>query len=97
MVPPTRLEIVKYTAEAEAGTPIHLHLALFAEIREKDGLVSQEIPFTNCQDLPFRIRSANPSFVQNRTLPDIQLEVAGSCGRIVVVSDKVIFYYFFNY
>lgn len=51
--------------EAEVGTPIFLHVALYGERLNGGALI--EIPFTKCNDLPFEIKSSDSNFFHNKT------------------------------
>lgn len=86
ILPPSKLEIVEFVMESELGSPIYLHVALYAEKIDKEGQAIQ-IPYTHCQDLPFQIRQSDPKFKHNRT--DILPPVGISCGNIAMVGLNV--------
>ncbi|CAG9865544.1 unnamed protein product [Phyllotreta striolata] len=82
IIPPTRLEIVEFAMEAELGSPVYLHIALYAE-QERNGEIIN-LPFTKCQELPFHIKMSDQKFRHNRTaaLPPIGV----SCGNIAMTA-----------
>lgn len=82
ILPPSRLEIVEFVMEAEVGSPVHLHIALYAE-REKDGTTIQ-LPFTKCQELPFHIKQSDVKFRHNKTV--VMPPVGISCGNIAMTA-----------
>lgn len=85
IIPPTRLEIVEFVMEAEIGTPVYLHIALYAE-QERNGQTIN-LPFTRCQELPFQIKMTDQKFRQNKTaaLPPIGV----SCGNIAMTALEI--------
>lgn len=85
IIPPSRLEIVEFVMEAEVGSPVYLHIALYAE-QERDGMTIQ-LPFTRCQELPFHIKQSDVKFRHNKTsvLPPIGV----SCGNIAMTALEV--------
>ncbi|XP_076259039.1 nucleoporin 210 [Rhynchophorus ferrugineus] len=86
ILPPTRLEIVEFVMEAQVGSPIYLHIALYAEETRPDGSTTL-VPFTRCQELPFQVKQSDVKFKQNKTatLPPIGI----SCGNIAMVGLNV--------
>nr|XP_022913052.1 nuclear pore membrane glycoprotein 210 isoform X1 [Onthophagus taurus] len=86
IVPPTKLEIIEYITEAEIDTNIYIHIAIYGEKPDADNNPVQ-IPFTNCQDLPFKIDSADPHFLidTNKTMETIGV----SCANFAVNSSVV--------
>ncbi|VEN56349.1 unnamed protein product [Callosobruchus maculatus] len=85
IVPPSRMEIVEFVMETEVGSQVYLHIALYAE-HEKDGTTIQ-LPFTQCQELPFHIKQSDAKFRQNKTsvLPPIGV----SCANIAMTALEV--------
>ncbi|XP_050315586.1 nuclear pore membrane glycoprotein 210 [Anthonomus grandis grandis] len=86
ILPPTRLEIVEFVMEAEIGSPVYLHIALYAEDSHPDGTTTL-VPFTSCQELPFQVRQSDVKFKQNKTavLPPVGI----SCGNIAMIGLNV--------
>lgn len=86
ILPPSRLEIVEFVMEAEVGSPVYLHIALYAEDLRSDGSTSL-VPFTRCQQLPFQVKQSDVKFKQNQTsvLPPVGI----SCGNIAMVGLNV--------
>ncbi|CAH1116509.1 unnamed protein product [Phaedon cochleariae] len=82
ILPPSHLEIVEFVMEAEVGSPVYLHIALYAE-QEKDGTTIQ-LPFTKCQALPFHIKQSDTKFRQNKTA--ILSPIGISCGNIAMTA-----------
>lgn len=82
ILPPSRLEIVEFVMEAEVGSPVILHIALYAE-REKDGATIQ-LPFTKCQELPFHIKQSDVKFRHNKTM--VVSPIGISCGNIAMTA-----------
>ncbi|KAI4468828.1 nuclear pore membrane glycoprotein [Holotrichia oblita] len=83
---PYRLEIVEYVSEAEVGSPIHLHVALYGEKKDKSGLISH-IPFTRCQDLPFKVQTSDENFVYNRTCTITPVGL--SCANVAIIGNSL--------
>ncbi|CAG9763709.1 unnamed protein product [Ceutorhynchus assimilis] len=86
ILPPSRLEIVEFVMEAEVGSPVYLHIALYAEDVRPDGTVTL-VPFTRCQELPFQVRQSDVKFKQNKT--SVLSPVGISCGNIAMVGLNV--------
>ncbi|CAH0550671.1 unnamed protein product [Brassicogethes aeneus] len=86
ILPPSKLEIVEFVMEAEIGSPVYLHVALYAEKIDQYGKAIQ-IPYTQCQELPFKIRQSDAKFEHNRT--DVQPPVGIACGNIAMVGLNV--------
>lgn len=86
-MPPERLEIVEYVMEAEVGSNIYLHLALYGAKPIKSSNKIIEVPFTKCKDLPFKIEMSDSNFVLNETgTTDL---VGISCANVALVSQTV--------
>ncbi|XP_057657575.1 nuclear pore membrane glycoprotein 210 [Diorhabda carinulata] len=85
ILPPSRLEIVEFVMEAEIGSPVYLHIALYAE-QEKDGRIIH-LPFSRCQELPFQIKMSDAKFRANKTatLPTVGI----SCGNIAMTALEI--------
>lgn len=66
---------------------MYLHIALYAEKTMKDNSEITHIPFTQCQDLPFKVQTTDYNFVQNKTavLPPIGI----ACANIAVVGHDI--------
>ncbi|KAL1512846.1 hypothetical protein ABEB36_002363 [Hypothenemus hampei] len=86
ILPPSRLEIVEFVMEAEVGSPVYLHIALYVEDVRPDGTTSL-VPFTRCQELPFQVRQSDVKFKHNKTA--IMPPVGISCGNIAMVGLNV--------
>ncbi|XP_066245926.1 nuclear pore membrane glycoprotein 210 [Euwallacea similis] len=86
ILPPSKLEIVEFVMEAEVGSPVYLHIALYAEDVRPDGSTTL-VPFTRCQELPFQVKQSDVKFQQNKSavLPPIGI----SCGNIAMVGLNV--------
>lgn len=87
ILPPIRLEIVEFIAEAEIGSTIFLHVALYAERPGREGEMSSQIPFTMCQDLPFQIILANNRFSQEQKLSVMPVGI--SCANVALVGHNI--------
>lgn len=85
ILPPTRLEIMEFVMEAEVGSPVHLHIALYAE-QEREG-VTLQLPFTKCQELPFHIKQSDVKFRHNKTA--VLSPIGISCGNIAMTALEV--------
>ncbi|CAH1996561.1 unnamed protein product [Acanthoscelides obtectus] len=85
IVPPSRMEIVEFVMETEVGNQVYLHVALYAE-HEKDGVTIQ-LPFTQCQELPFHIKQSDAKFRQNKT--SVLPPVGVSCANIAMTALEV--------
>ncbi|XP_063241052.1 nuclear pore membrane glycoprotein 210-like [Bacillus rossius redtenbacheri] len=87
IVPPTDLKIVSYIMEAELGTPVYLHVALFVEKRfddehklEKDAV---RMSFTRCGVVPFEVVTSNDNFAYN---PDLKITPLNeACTTLAIV------------
>ncbi|ERL89556.1 hypothetical protein D910_06921, partial [Dendroctonus ponderosae] len=86
ILPPSKLEIVEFVMEAEVGSPVYLHIALYAEDARSDRSTTL-VPFTRCQELPFQVKQSDVKFKQNKTslLPPVGI----SCGNIAMVGLNV--------
>lgn len=85
MLLPDRLEIVEYVMEAEIGSPIHLHVALYTKKPNMTGDI--QVPFTKCQELPFKIKLSDSKFIENKTA--VVEPVGISCANIAIVGMAV--------
>lgn len=87
MLPPSRLEIVEFVMDAEVGSIIYLHIALYAEKPAKDGQLPSHIPFTQCQDVPFKVSTTDINFIQNKSakLPPVGI----SCANVAIIGHDV--------
>jgi nuclear pore complex protein Nup210 len=82
VLPASHLQIVEYMLEAELGSPIHLHVAVFADRPGGPHPTNTRIPFTHCDDLPLTVKTWNDNF-QNSSL---KITPAGlSCTTVAVV------------
>lgn len=79
VIPPTKLEIVEYVMENEIGSPIFLHVALFAQRPGSDVTV----PFTKCQKLTFKVKPSEVNFIYNETAETENVGI--SCKPVAVV------------
>lgn len=86
ILPPSHLEIVEYVNEAEVGATIFLHVALYADHVEPDGHVTH-IPFTKCQELPFKVKTVDTSFLYNKSM--LISPVGISCANVAIVGTTV--------
>lgn len=87
ILPPSRLEIVEFVMEAEIGTVIFLHVALYAERKIEGEEEPTYVPFTKCQELPFKVKMSDPKFNFNRALTSIPVGI--SCGSLAILSSEV--------
>lgn len=73
--------------EAEVGSVIFLHVALFAEKPSKEGVVLSQVPFTNCQDIPFKVKTTDSNFYYNKTaiIPPVGI----SCATIGIIGRQL--------
>lgn len=67
--------------EAEIGSPIHLHIALYT--RKPDSEEEIQIPFTRCQELPFKVKLSDSKFIENKTA--VVKPVGISCANVAIV------------
>ncbi|GJQ66575.1 hypothetical protein Trydic_g4553 [Trypoxylus dichotomus] len=86
ILPPSRLEIVEYINEAEVGSPIYLHIALYAEKKDRSGRITH-IPFTTCQELPFKVDTSDHSFQYNKS--SVIAPIGISCANVAVTGQSV--------
>ncbi|XP_045469275.1 nuclear pore membrane glycoprotein 210 isoform X1 [Harmonia axyridis] len=96
---PAKLEIIEHDMEVEVGYPIHIHIALYADKPLTELERGVYIPFTRCQELPFKLKLSNDRFRQNRS--DIIEPVGVSCANMALVgfshgSTKVTISYMVN-
>lgn len=69
--------------EAEVGSLMVLHIALYAKETGCQSKTEKNIPFSFCQELPFRVKSSDAKFVENRTTGVKPIGI--SCANIAVV------------
>ncbi|XP_012277520.1 nuclear pore membrane glycoprotein 210 [Orussus abietinus] len=86
VLPPSKLEIIRYSMEGAVGEPIHIHIALYGSI--VNGAETKEIPFNDCKNIPFEVYISEDNFVQNREIGEIQ-PVGIACATITVVATNV--------
>lgn len=84
MLPPGRLEIVEYIMEAETNQPIHLQIALFGK---RSPTSNDEVPFTQCDTIPFKVYSSDENFYYNETKSTQPVGMA--CTTISIVGRVV--------
>lgn len=98
VLPASHLEIVEYMLEAEIGTAIYLHVALFADWPNTSHPANTRIPFTHCDDLPLIVKAWNDNF-QNSSLKITPVGI--SCTTVAIIghavgTSKVSVSYIFN-
>lgn len=86
VLPASHLEIVEYMLEAEIGTPICLHVAVFADRPDMPHPANTRIPFTHCDDLPLIVKAWNDNF-QNSSLKITPVGI--SCTTVAIVGHAV--------
>lgn len=86
VLPASHLRIVEYMLEAEIGSPIHLHVAVFADQPDGPHLANTRIPFTHCSDLPLTVKTWNDNF-QNSSLKTTPVGI--SCTTVAIVGRAV--------
>lgn len=69
--------------EAEVGSTIFLHVALYAEKPDTEQFSEVQIPFTRCQELPFKVKPSDSKFAENRSA--FTEPVGISCANVAVV------------
>ncbi|XP_015601046.1 nuclear pore membrane glycoprotein 210 [Cephus cinctus] len=82
VLPPCKLEIVRYNMEAAVGEPIYLHIALYGEL--SDGTDVIVMPFNDCKDVPFEVDIPDENFKQvyeNETVQPVGI----ACTTIAVM------------
>ncbi|GFG29271.1 hypothetical protein Cfor_07948 [Coptotermes formosanus] len=87
VLPASHLQIVEYLLEAEIGTPIYLHVAVFAD--RPDGQLHSaktRIPFAHCDDLPLIIKTSNDNF-ERSYLEGIPVGI--SCTTVAIIGHTV--------
>jgi nuclear pore complex protein Nup210 len=84
--PASHLQIMEYMLEAEIGSPIHLHVAVFADRPDGPHPTNTRIPFTRCDDLPLTVKTWNDNF-QNASLKITPVGL--SCTTVAVVGHSV--------
>ncbi|KAK4884343.1 hypothetical protein RN001_000614 [Aquatica leii] len=87
ILPPTKIEIVEYTMEAEIGQVMYIHVALYANRTIKAKTESYLIPFTQCHEIPFKMKFSNPNFVY-QSASGIK-SVGTSCATMGVVGNTI--------
>lgn len=86
VLPVSHLEIVEYMLEAEIGTPIYLHVAVFADRPDTPYPASTRIPFTRCDDLPLIVKIWNDNF-HNSSLKITPVGI--SCTTVAIIGQAV--------
>lgn len=85
VLPPGHMEIVEYILEAEVGSPIFVNIAMYAH-KQVFGK-QKKIPFTRCQDLPFKVRVSDSNFYYNATAVGTPVGIA--CASVAVFGTTV--------
>lgn len=86
VLPASHLEIVEYMLEAEVGTPLYLHVAVFADQPDSPHCANTRIPFTHCDGLPLVVKAWNDNF-ENSSLKITPVGI--SCTTVAVVGHAV--------
>lgn len=86
VLPASHLQIVEYMLEAEIGSPIHLHVAVFADRPDGPHPANTRIPFTHCNDLPLTVKTWNDNF-RNSSLKTTPVGI--SCTTVAIVGHAV--------
>ncbi|KAJ9594722.1 hypothetical protein L9F63_013996, partial [Diploptera punctata] len=85
VLPAVHLEIVEYMMETEIGSPLYIHVALFAERPKLENDVSSKnsrIPFFHCSDLPLLVEVWNNNF-KNSSLKITPVGIA--CTTVSII------------
>ncbi|RZF35031.1 hypothetical protein LSTR_LSTR009623 [Laodelphax striatellus] len=85
VLPPSHIEIVEYMLEAEVDAPIFIHVAMYAE-RLVFGKKTR-VPFTNCQEVPFKVKLWEENFFYNASAKSKPVGIA--CATLAVVGTSV--------
>ncbi|KAJ4448520.1 hypothetical protein ANN_10538, partial [Periplaneta americana] len=86
ILPASHLEIVEYVLEAEIGTPIFLHVAVFADRPDSILSTRSRIPFSHCDDLPLVIKIWSDHFVNS----SLKIAPVGiSCTTVALIGQSV--------
>lgn len=67
--------------EAEIGSPIHIHIALYTKKPGSDEEL--RIPFTRCEELAFKVKLSDTRFIENKTA--VVKPVGVSCANVAIV------------
>ncbi|XP_054278791.1 nuclear pore membrane glycoprotein 210-like [Macrosteles quadrilineatus] len=86
VLPPSHLEILKHVLEAPVMKPITLHIVLYADRTDKNGNL-ERIPFTNCQQVPFKVELSHDNFYHNTTA---RAKPVGKACATVTVFGKIV-------
>lgn len=87
ILPPSHLEIIEFVMNAEVGQVLYLHVALYAEKPGSDNVGPTHIPFTQCQDLPFKVQTTDFNFIQNKSAKIPPVGIA--CANVAIVGHDV--------
>lgn len=83
---PSRLEIIEYNMEAAVGESIHIHVAMYGQMKEGIN-EAYEIPFNDCSDIPLDVYIPDGNFVRNNSEKVESIGIA--CTTLLVVGLKV--------
>lgn len=72
---------------AEVGQVMYLHIALYAEKPNADNAGPTHIPFTQCQDLPFKVQTTDHNFIHNKSAVISPVGIA--CANVAIVGYDV--------
>ncbi|KAJ9575650.1 hypothetical protein L9F63_007479, partial [Diploptera punctata] len=89
VLPAIHLEIVEYMLETEIGSPLYIHVALFAERPKLESTISSKnsmIPFFHCNDLPLLVEVWNSNF-KNSSLKITPVGIA--CTTVAIIGTSL--------
>ncbi|XP_046623224.1 nuclear pore membrane glycoprotein 210 [Neodiprion virginianus] len=80
---PVRLEIIDYNMEAAVGESIHIHVAMYGEMKKEGTDEVYEIPFNDCRDIPLDVYIPDGNFVYNNSETVESIGIACTTLRVV--------------
>lgn len=86
VLPPCHIEILKNILEAPVLKPIVLHIVLYADKEDENGILKR-VHFTHCREIQFKVEITNENFFQNTT--DRTKPIGKACATVAVYGKEV--------
>lgn len=86
VLPPCHIEILKNILEAPVLKPIVLHIVLYADKEDENGILKR-VHFTHCRKIQFKVEITNENFFQNTT--DRTKPIGKACATVAVYGKEV--------
>lgn len=86
VLPPRHIEILKNILEAPVLKPIVLHIVLYADKEDENGILKR-VHFTDCREIQFNVEITNENFFQNTT--DCTKPIGKACATVALYGKEV--------